>query len=167
MAFSSFIINIMFAEEQATQGTWASAAMLLICIIVPTLYLTICRILTIMSIVPLLFVYPFWTLKPVTSVWPSDVIWRQRSGSTLAQVMACCLTAPSHYLNQFWLIASYMTYSIPPRVSGGMLDLKPANMVLEMGVVLRTTPIVTLPLHAPELLQSCTKLCLLGAIFKL
>ena len=27
-----------------------------------------------------------------------------RSGPTLAQVMACCLTAPSHYLNQCWLI---------------------------------------------------------------
>ena len=27
---------------------------------------------------------------------PSNAIWRQRSGSTLAQVMACCLTAPSH-----------------------------------------------------------------------
>ena len=27
-----------------------------------------------------------------------------RSGSSLAQVMACCLTAPSHYLNQWWLI---------------------------------------------------------------
>ena len=26
------------------------------------------------------------------------------SGSTLAQVVACCLTAPSHYLNQCWLI---------------------------------------------------------------
>ena len=26
--------------------------------------------------------------------------------STLAQVMACCLTAPSHYLNQCWLIFS-------------------------------------------------------------
>ena len=26
-------------------------------------------------------------------------MWRQRSGSTLAQVVACCLTAPSHYLN--------------------------------------------------------------------
>ena len=26
------------------------------------------------------------------------------TGSTLAQVMACCLTAPSHYLNQCWLI---------------------------------------------------------------
>ena len=41
-----------------------------------------------------------------TSLWPSDAIWRQRSGSTLAQVMACCLTAPSHYLNQCWLIIS-------------------------------------------------------------
>ena len=27
-----------------------------------------------------------------------------RPGSTLAQVMTCCLTAPSHYLNQCWLI---------------------------------------------------------------
>ena len=37
---------------------------------------------------------------------PSDTIWRHRSGSILAQVMACCLTAPSHYLNQCWLIIS-------------------------------------------------------------
>ena len=36
----------------------------------------------------------------VNSLWPSYAIWRQRSGSILAQVMACCLTAPSHYLNQ-------------------------------------------------------------------
>ena len=34
----------------------------------------------------------------------SEAIRRHRSGSTLAQVMACCLTAPSHYLNQSWLI---------------------------------------------------------------
>ena len=40
------------------------------------------------------------------SLWPSDAMWRQRSGSTLAQVMACCLAAPSHYLNQCWLIIS-------------------------------------------------------------
>ena len=40
------------------------------------------------------------------SFWPSDTIWQQRSVSTLAQVMACCLTAPSHYLNQCWLIIS-------------------------------------------------------------
>ena len=40
------------------------------------------------------------------SLWPTDTIWRHKSGSTLAQVMACCLTAPSHYLNQCWLIIS-------------------------------------------------------------
>ena len=39
----------------------------------------------------------------VNASWYSDAIWRHRSGSTLAQVMACCLMAPSHYLNQCWL----------------------------------------------------------------
>ena len=34
------------------------------------------------------------------SLWPSNVIWRQGPRSTLVQVMAWCLTAPSHYLNQ-------------------------------------------------------------------
>ena len=42
----------------------------------------------------------------INSLWPSDAIWRHRSGSILVQVMACCLTAPSHYLNQCWLIVS-------------------------------------------------------------
>ena len=42
----------------------------------------------------------------VNSLWPRDTIWRHISGSTLVQVMACCLTAPSHYLNQCWLIIS-------------------------------------------------------------
>ena len=46
------------------------------------------------------------TGKTINSLCPSDTIWRQRSGSTLAQVMPCCLTAPSHYLNQCWLIIS-------------------------------------------------------------
>ena len=41
-----------------------------------------------------------------SSFWPSYAIWRQRCWSTLAQVMACCLTAPSHYLNQCWLTIS-------------------------------------------------------------
>ena len=31
-------------------------------------------------------------------------IWQNRSGSILAQVIACGLTAPNHYLNQCWLI---------------------------------------------------------------
>ena len=57
-------------------------------------------------------VWPWWVSYVLCVVWvfnslrPSDAIWGHRSGSTLAQVMACCLTAPSHYLNQCWLIIS-------------------------------------------------------------
>ena len=40
------------------------------------------------------------------SLWPCDSIWWHRSLSTLAQVMACCLMAPSHYLYQCWLVVS-------------------------------------------------------------
>ena len=39
-------------------------------------------------------------LPLINSLWPSDAIWGHRTGLTLAQVMACCLTASSHYLNQ-------------------------------------------------------------------
>ena len=42
----------------------------------------------------------------VNSLWPSDAIKQQGTESTLAQVMAYCLTAPSHYLNQCWLVIS-------------------------------------------------------------
>ena len=46
------------------------------------------------------------------SLWPSDALWRKRSGSTLAHVMACCLTTPSHYLNQCWLIISKVQWHL-------------------------------------------------------
>ena len=38
------------------------------------------------------------------SLGPSDDILKQRSGSTLAQEMACCLMTPSHYPNHWWHI---------------------------------------------------------------
>ena len=50
------------------------------------------------------YLYDSLAIYANNSLWPSDAIWRQRSGSTLAQVTACCLTAPSHYLNQRWLL---------------------------------------------------------------
>ena len=49
--------------------------------------------------------------KYINSLWLSDIIWRHRSGSTLAQVLACCLAAPSHYLNQCWLKIINIHYS--------------------------------------------------------
>ena len=42
----------------------------------------------------------------INSLWPSDAIGWHTTGSTLIQVMACCLMAPSHYLNQCWFIIS-------------------------------------------------------------
>ena len=39
----------------------------------------------------------------LTTLLPSNAIWQHRSGSTVAQVMAWCLVASSHYLNQCWL----------------------------------------------------------------
>ena len=51
--------------------------------------------------------------KKWCSLWPSDAIWRQRSGSTLDQVMACCLTAPSLYLYKCWLNISEVQWQLP------------------------------------------------------
>ena len=42
----------------------------------------------------------------INYLWPCHAVWWQRTGSTLAQVMALCLMALSHYLNQWWLIIS-------------------------------------------------------------
>ena len=60
------------------------------------------------------FIYIYWSyreqflkmngiLKKIYSLWPSDTIWQHRTRSAWAQVMACCLIAPSHYLDQCWL----------------------------------------------------------------
>ena len=49
----------------------------------------------------------------VDSFWPSDALWQHEYGSTVAQVMACSLTAPSHYLNQCWLIINHVQRQSP------------------------------------------------------
>ena len=36
----------------------------------------------------------------INTLPPNEGTWRHRSGSTSAQVMACCLMAASHYLKQ-------------------------------------------------------------------
>ena len=57
------------------------------------------------------------------SLWPREAIWWQRFGSTLDQVMACCLTAPSHYLNQCWLIINVVMWHSPKtNFTGSALD---------------------------------------------
>ena len=45
-----------------------------------------------------------WLIPAINSLWPIAVLWRHRSASILAQVLICCLMAPSHYLNQYWFL---------------------------------------------------------------
>ena len=59
--------------------------------------------------------YEYFTLYIwlVNSLWPGDVIWRHKPRTKLAQAMACCLTAPSHYLNQCCLITKCVLWHWP------------------------------------------------------
>ena len=52
----------------------------------------------------IIFLNRVTTNRSVNSLGQSDVIWRHWSESILAQVMACCLTAPIHSLDHCWLI---------------------------------------------------------------
>ena len=70
--------------------------------------------------------------NPFRILWVNSlVIWWHRSGSTLAQVMACCLIAPSHYLN----LSSKMFFGICLRtISPEVLMNLFCNMCLEVTV---------------------------------
>ena len=67
------------------------------------------------------------------SMWPSDAVWGHRYESTLARVMACCLTAPSHYLSQCWL--SMRSSGIHLRV---ILQEMPKMSILDMSLKITT-----------------------------
>ena len=62
----------------------------------------------------------------VNTLWPSYAIWWHRSGPTLVQVMPCCLTAPSHYPNQYWLTISELFWHSPEgNFTGNAQDIYP------------------------------------------
>ena len=60
----------------------------------------------------------YWSNKSllhilITSLGLSDAIWRYSTWSTFNQVIACGLTAPSHCLNQCWLIIKGVLWHSP------------------------------------------------------
>ena len=55
----------------------------------------------------------------------------KRAGSTLVQVIACCLTAPSHYLNQCWLIMSEVLQHTP---GGKFRNRCPRYLLVDMSL---------------------------------
>ena len=68
----------------------------------------------------------------VDSLWPGDAIWQHTAGSTLAQVMACCLMAPSHYLNQCWLVITKIQWRQFHKPSITKIGLKMTFMQLNL-----------------------------------
>ena len=65
---------------------------------------TLAQCLTRRSVCCWVYLHSKFPMFHFNSLLPNDAIWWHRSRSTLAQVMACWLMAPSHYLNQSWLI---------------------------------------------------------------
>ena len=53
------------------------------------------------------------TSRTINSLWPNEAIWWHRSWSTLVQVMTWCCQAPSHHLNQCWLIIKAAMWKSP------------------------------------------------------
>ena len=68
-------------------------------------------------------------LHCVNSLFPSE---RNRSGSTLIQLMACCLMAPSHYLNQLWLLTSKVLWHSLRAISPEMLKISILDLNLKI-----------------------------------
>ena len=64
--------------------------------------------------------------KLYNSVWSSDTVRRHRIWLALVQAMACCLTAPSHYLNQCWLMINEVLWHSPEiNFTGNTQDIYP------------------------------------------
>ena len=86
---------------------------------------------------------PFWTSSGASlliltrSAPPPRAIFTNRSGSTLTQVMACCQMAPSHYLNQCWLLISEVLWHSPERnfTMGKSVDSNDCNSFEDWGPI--------------------------------
>ena len=57
-------------------------------------------------------------------MWHSKIIWRHRSGLALAHVMACCLAAPNHRLNQYcWTVKPIYSHIPQPLIISISLEI--------------------------------------------
>ena len=94
-------------------------------------------------------------------------MWRHRSGSLLAQVMVCCLMAPSHYLNQCWLDINFTrsTHELNPSHvfwyhTFGIITTSPMGQELILnwlqgGITLsRVRPAICMQINAIEALSA-------------
>ena len=72
------------------------------------------------------FTNTWYFINVFDSLWPSDAIGRHRSESTLAQILASCLTVPSHYLHQCWQIfCKVLWHSLEGNFTGIIQEICP------------------------------------------
>ena len=78
------------------------------------------------------YIHHFSLGQWVNLLWPCDAIWHHRSGSTLAQVMACCPTALSHHQNQCWFIINRDLWHLhDDNFTGNGEDIHKSKMTFE------------------------------------
>ena len=62
--------------------------------------------------------------KCLNTLWPSDTLWHHRIWSVmLRHIMACCLIAQRHPLNQCWLIISGVQWLSLQMLMSGILSI--------------------------------------------
>ena len=64
------------------------------------------------------YLYSWMYIHPrlFNTLWPYDVVWRHGPVSTLVQAMACCLTTPSHYLDECLLLIREVMWHSPENI---------------------------------------------------
>ena len=62
-------------------------------------------------------IHSSFTAIYIVSLRTYDTYGQHGSGLILAQVMVCCLTAPSHYLTQYWHLINKVIWHSPEHIS--------------------------------------------------
>ena len=73
----------------------------------------------------------------VYSLWPGDAIRWYRLRSTLAQVIACCLTPSCNYLHQHWLLISRVRWH---SLESNLQQLAKLLFSITVEIILATSP---------------------------
>ena len=83
----------------------------------------VCHIFLFFFVFSASLIEPIWPF--MDSLWPGDAMWWHGSESALDKVMVCCLTAPSHYLNQCWLIVKGILWHSNNNLTRSAHELNP------------------------------------------
>ena len=89
------------------------------------------------------------------TLWLSDAKWWHRAVWTLAQVMACCLTAPNYYLNRCWIIMNEVLWhsitvmgAMASQITSVLIDRGPVNFPHRRLVTWKMSPFDDAIMHS-------------------